>query len=105
MSSTAISAIAAVLASKRVTEVTFQEGAQSTLLTFNPGDRRRYPAASAMAEIREQGLRLIGARDLRDGRVAIEFGRTDRKDGIASLCHQNVALGLDALAAQGWAVK
>lgn len=105
MSSNAISAISAVLSSARNSDIEFQEGPASTLLTFTPRDRRRYPAATAMAEIRQQGLILIGHRDLRDGRVAIEFGKADRRDGLASLCHQNVALGLDVLAAQGWRVS
>ena len=101
----ATSAIAAALSGVHVQGAAFQDGPESTLLLFRPADRRRYPAATAMAAIREQGLRLIGTRDLKDGRVAIEFGRTDRPGkGLATLCHQNVALGLDALAAQGWTV-
>lgn len=99
-------AISAALTAARVAAPVFQDGPSSTLLIVGrPLTARQFPASTAFSAIRENGLRIIGTRILRDGRTAIEFGENDRPGGgIATLCDRNVALGLDQLASQGWTV-
>lgn len=107
VSTAAVSAISAALVADHIRAGAFQEGPESVLVILaRPASPRQFPAAVAISAIRQAGVSLVAARALRDGRTAVEFASTPRtRGGIGSLCHENVALGLDQLEAQGWSAS